>query len=105
MARWADGGIMWSSVAIRYQLGLLRQAGSVTGPARASTPHGTCEPAMNAASAAGRSAPHQPGNFAPARPKNPPAGGGLGAARAAGRRPGVVLLTDSPPSGANPSLH
>jgi hypothetical protein len=27
MARWVDGGIMWSSVAIRYQLGLLRQVG------------------------------------------------------------------------------
>jgi hypothetical protein len=27
----AAGGIMWSSAAIRYQLGLLRQAGSVSG--------------------------------------------------------------------------
>ena len=41
MARCAGGGIIRSSVAIRYQLGLLRQAGSETAPASALTPHGT----------------------------------------------------------------
>jgi adenylate cyclase len=48
----AGGGIMRSSVAIRYQLGLLRQAGSLIAPPSASKPHGTCESAMNAASRA-----------------------------------------------------
>jgi hypothetical protein len=32
MMRWAAGWIMRSSVVTRYQLGLVRQAGSVTGP-------------------------------------------------------------------------
>jgi hypothetical protein len=41
MVRWAGGGIIRSSVATRYQLGLLRQAGSVIVPLRASTPHGS----------------------------------------------------------------
>jgi hypothetical protein len=41
MARWAAGGIMRSSVATRYQDGLLRQAGSVIAPPSASTPPGT----------------------------------------------------------------
>src|SRR4249920_1051219 len=53
MTRWAGGGIILSPVVSRYQLGLARQAGSVIVPPSASTPHGTCEPAMNAASAAG----------------------------------------------------
>src|SRR5262249_5563172 len=39
-----------------YQLGLARQGRSVTTPARAFTPHGTCESAMKAARSAGRSA-------------------------------------------------
>ena len=38
---WAAGGISRSSVATMYQLGLVRQAGSVTVPVAASTPHGT----------------------------------------------------------------
>jgi hypothetical protein len=39
--RCAGGGIILSSVATRYQLGLAFQAGSVTEPDRAPTPHGT----------------------------------------------------------------
>jgi len=39
MKRWADGGIILSSVASRYQLGLLFQAGSLISPPSASTPH------------------------------------------------------------------
>ena len=34
MVRWAAGGIIRSSVVTMYQLGLARQAGSVTGPPR-----------------------------------------------------------------------
>ena len=40
MARCAGGGIILFSVATRYQLGLIRQAGSVIDPPRASTPTG-----------------------------------------------------------------
>ena len=49
IVRCDGGGIMWSSVATRYQLGLLRHAGSVIVPPRASRPQGTCESAMNTA--------------------------------------------------------
>ena len=38
MVRWAAGGIIRSSAVTMYQLGLARQAGSVTCPPRASTP-------------------------------------------------------------------
>jgi hypothetical protein len=54
MARCAGGGIMRSSVATRYQLGFVRQAGSVTAPPSAPTPHATCASARNAAWAVGR---------------------------------------------------
>lgn len=36
--RWAGTGIMWSSVATRYQDGLVFQAGLVTSPFKASSP-------------------------------------------------------------------
>jgi hypothetical protein len=50
-------------VATMYQLGLLRQAGSVTAPSSARTPHGTWESAVNAACRADRSAAKEAGNF------------------------------------------
>src|SRR6516164_4118779 len=56
MVCWAGGGIIRSWVVMRYQLGLVRQAGSVIVPAGASTFQGTCESAMNAAWLSGRSA-------------------------------------------------
>jgi hypothetical protein len=43
MLRCAGGGIIWSSVVTRYQLGLVRQAACVIDPPMASTPHGTRE--------------------------------------------------------------
>src|SRR5437870_991072 len=49
MKRWAGGGIILSSVAIKYQLGLVFHAGSLIVPLSASMPHGTWESAMNAA--------------------------------------------------------
>src|SRR5579859_1236889 len=67
MARCADGGIIRSWVVTRYQLGLARQAGSVMAPAGASTPHGTCESAMNAAWPAGRSAANEAWNLSRSR--------------------------------------
>ena len=54
-------GIIPSSVATRYQLGLLRHAASLIVPLRASTPQGTCESAMNAASSALKSAANEAG--------------------------------------------
>src|SRR3954452_24008288 len=84
MARCAGGGIMWSSVATRYQLGFARHAGSVTVPLSASTPHGTCESAMNAASSAGRSAANESANFSRSRKRNPSTGGSIGGTGAPG---------------------
>ena len=43
------GGIILSSLATRYQLGVDLQAGSLIAPPRASTLHGTWDSAMNAA--------------------------------------------------------
>jgi hypothetical protein len=64
MERWASGGIILSSVAIKYQLGFDFHAGSLIVPLRASTPHGTCESAMNAAVSGSTSAAKEAGNFA-----------------------------------------
>src|SRR4051794_3853436 len=84
MKRCAGGGIMRSSVATRYQLGLLRHAGSVTVPSRASTPHGTCESAMNAARSAGMSAANEAANLSRSRYKKPSCGGRIGGTGAPG---------------------
>src|ERR1700681_2241250 len=64
MTRWASGGIILSSVVIRYQLGFVFQAGSLIVPPSASTPHGTCESAMNAAFSALTSPAKNAGNLA-----------------------------------------
>src|SRR5258707_5137691 len=96
MTRWAGGGIIRSSVATRYQLGLLRQAGSLTAPLRASTPHGTCESAMNAASSAGTSAANEAANFPRSRNRNPSWGGRIGGTGAPGGGSAINVLTDSP---------
>src|SRR5258707_882109 len=48
IALWAGGGIIRSSLATRYQLGLDRHADSTTAPLRASSPHGTWESATSA---------------------------------------------------------
>src|ERR1700739_3696942 len=100
IARCAGGGVILSSVAIRYQLGLLRQAGSLIGPLSASTPQGTCESAMNAAPAAGRSAANDSANFSRSRNRNPSCGGRIGGAGAPGGGSAISVLTDSPRSGA-----
>src|SRR5882724_11903492 len=71
MDRWASGGIILSSVAIMYQLGLALHAGSLITPANASKPHGTCESAMNAAFSDSTSAAKEAANFARSRNKNP----------------------------------
>src|SRR6185369_1977983 len=78
IARWASGGIILSSVVTRYQLGFVFHAGSVIAPPRASTPHGTCESAMNAASSALTSAANEAANFALSRKRKPSWGGRMG---------------------------
>jgi hypothetical protein len=45
----AQGGIIRSSVATKYQLGFFFHAGSLIAPSSAATPQGTWESAMNCA--------------------------------------------------------
>src|SRR5687767_1108755 len=78
IARWASGGIMLSSVASRYQLDFVFQAGSVIAPFSASTPHGTCESAMNWAASAFTSAANEAANLARSRNRKPSWGGRIG---------------------------
>src|SRR6266576_3098728 len=96
MKRWALGGIILSSVAIRYQLGFVFHAGSLILPLRASRPHGTWESAMNAAFSASTSAANEAGNFALSRNKKPSFGGGIGGTAAPGGGSLMSDDTDSP---------
>src|SRR5258708_7691535 len=105
MARWAGGGIILSSVVTRYQLGFVRQAGSVIEPLRASTPHGTCESAMNAACSAGTSPANEAWDFARSRKRKPSLGGRIGGTGAPGGGLAISVLTDSPRSGANAAMY
>src|SRR4051794_19296971 len=100
IARCAGGGIIRSSVATRYQLGLMRQAGSVTAPSRAATPHGTCESAMKDACPAGRSPAKDAANLSRSRYRLPSRGGRIGGTGAPGGGSAMRVLTDSPLSGA-----
>jgi hypothetical protein len=74
----------------RHQVpaGLGSPGGSVMDPPRASTPHGTCESAMNAACSAGRSPANDAANFSRSRNRKPSFGGRsvAPARRAADRR-------------------
>src|SRR5215467_965664 len=105
IARCASGGIILSSVETRYQLGLVFHAGSVTAPASASTPHGTCESAMNDAASGLTSAANDARNFARSRNRNPSCGARIGGTGAPG---GGFLIsddTDSPLSAANAAMY
>src|SRR6266540_40867 len=102
--RWAGGGIIRSSVATRYQLGLLRHAGSLIVPPRASTPHGTCESAMNAACSAGMSAANESWNLPRSKNRKPSCGGRIGGTGAPGGGSAISVFTDSPASGANAAM-
>src|SRR2546422_10192614 len=104
MARGASGGIILSSVETRYQLGFVFHAGSATAPFRASTPHGTCESAMNDAASGLTSAAKDARNCARSRKRYPSCGGMIGGTGAPG---GGVLVkddTDSPLSGAKSAM-
>src|SRR4249919_3666280 len=101
MKRWAAGGIILSSVATRYQLGLDFHAGSLTAPLSASRPQGTCESAMNSAFSLATSAANAAGNFALSRNRKPSWGGNIGGTGAPGGGSLISEPTDSPLSGAN----
>src|SRR5271169_868089 len=94
MARCASGGIILSSVATKYQLGLAFHAGSLIVPLRASTPHGTWESAMNAAFSGITSAAKEAGNFALSRNKKPSWGWRIGGTGAPGRGFLISVPTD-----------
>src|ERR1700752_5541146 len=96
----AGGGIILSSVTTRYQLGLVRHAGSVISPPSALSPHGTCESAMNAAFSAGKSPAKEAANFARSRNRKPSCGGRIGGTGAPGGGFLISDETDSPLSGA-----
>src|SRR5205807_10083160 len=84
MKRWAGGGIILSSVATRYQLGLVFHAGSLIVPASASTPQGTWESAMNVAFSSSTSVAHENENCALSRNRKPFCGGRSGGTGAPG---------------------
>src|ERR1700754_2589887 len=101
IARWASGGIILSSVATRYQLGLAFHAGAVTSPASASTPQGTWALARNAARSGGTSAANDAANLLLSSIRKPLTGGRIGGTGAPGGGFAISELTDSPLSGAN----
>jgi|SRR5580698_5422722 hypothetical protein len=100
IARWAGGGIILSSLATRYQLGLVFHAGWVTAPASASTPQGTWEAAMKSAVSASTSAANEAANRAVSRNRKPSCGGKMGGTGAPGGGSLMSEETDSPRSGA-----
>src|SRR4029077_19637601 len=99
MKRCASGGIILSSVATRYQVGLARQAGAVIAPLRALTPHGTWESAMKSASGGTTSAAKDAANLALSRNRKPFCGGRIGGTGAPGTGLAMSVFTDSPLSG------
>src|SRR5467141_630992 len=105
MKRWAAGGIILSSVATKYQLGLDFHAGSLIVPLSASMPHGTWESAMNAAASASTSPANEAGNFALSRNRKPSCGGSIGGTAAPGGGSLISEDTDSPLSGANAVMY
>src|SRR2546421_8303048 len=105
MKRWAGGGIILSSVATRYQLGLVFHAGSLIVPLRAPTPHGTWESAMNAAFSSSTSAANAAGNLALSRNRKPSWGGRIGGTGAPGGGSWISVATDSPLSGAKAAIY
>src|SRR5437867_10091938 len=104
IARWASGGIILSSVETRYQLGFAFHAGSLIAPLRASTPHGSCESAMNAAFSSSTSAAKDAWNLALSRNRYPFRGGRIGGTAAPGGGSLISASTDSPLSGAKAAI-
>src|SRR6202023_763383 len=99
--RCASGGSILSSVVSRYQLGFAFHAASLMVPPNASTPHGTCESAMNSAFSGFTSPAKDAGNFALSSSRKPSTGGRDGGQGPAGRGPLDRGGTSSPFAGAN----
>src|SRR5258706_7479695 len=78
ISRCASGGSILSSVVSRYQVGFAFHAASLMVPASASTPHGTCESAMNSAFSGLTSPAKDAGNFALSSSRKPSTGGRSG---------------------------
>jgi hypothetical protein len=76
----------------------------VTAPPSASTPAGTWESAMNAASFSGTSAAKDAANLSRSRNRSPLTGGRIGGSGAPGGGSAISELTDSPSSGANAAM-
>src|SRR5262245_64968657 len=104
MARCTSGGIIRSSVDTRYQLGFFFHAASVIAPLSASSPHGTCESAMNDAASSLTSAANDARNFERSRNRYPSCGGRIGGTGAPGGGFLISADTDSPLSGANAAM-
>src|SRR5258705_2844356 len=104
IARCASGGIILPSVVTRYQLGFDFHAGSLTAPLSASSPHGTCESAMNAAASALTSAANEARNCVRSRYRYPSCGGRIGGTGAPGGGFLIRADTDSPLSGAKAAM-
>src|SRR5262249_36119455 len=102
--RCASGGIIRSSVVTKYQLGVDLHAAVLILPSSASTPHGTCEAAMNAALSASTSAANDPWNLALSRKRFPSTGGRIGGTGAPGAGSLMSEFTDSPSLGANAAM-
>src|SRR5258705_13567364 len=105
IARWASGGIILSSVVTKYQLGLVRHAGSLIVPLIAPKPHGTWESAINAALSGSTSAAKEAGELGLSRNKKPSCGGSIGGTGAPGGGSLMSVPTDSPLSGANAAMY
>jgi hypothetical protein len=103
--RCAGGGIIRSSLATRYQLGLIRQEASLIVPPSASTPQGTCESAMKAARPAGTSAANEAWNLSRSRNRKPSLGARIGGCGPSAGKPEMSALTDSPLSGAKAAMY
>ena len=73
-------------------------------PLTASTPHGTCESARNAALSGATSAANYAANLDLSENRNPSTGGNIGGTGASGGGSLIRLETDSPLSGAKAAI-
>src|ERR687897_510141 len=103
--RCAGGGIMRSSVATKYQLGLDLQAGWLMVPVSASIPQGTWASAMKAAVSASTSAANDSANFSRSSSRKPSDGGRMGGTGAPGGGSLMSAATDSPASRAKAAMY
>ena len=90
MNRWASGGIIWSAVAIMYQLGVVFQAGTCDFSSNAAAVMGRCAAAATVAVRWGRPAANTCGKASRSMYSSTP-GSPLTSGKVAGRRAGSQL--------------